>query len=501
MQVQEIDVDLYNYHPLGHTDKTDIIVRHEYIDNRHFHIHLDYHIPLDHLLVRKVEIEILIYYRKYQQKQIIAIDLLEKRITDSPNHCSFSYEVEVPDGIEIESAKKPVIVYPQYNLAPTPEDIRKCSLAEFNDRFYKNTYIYHALPTNIYAVGIREGIIYMYNEAFSSYFEIIEVIRFHVQILLTFFSEGRKNKTFAFLICADDGYMEGFYSSLGTMRYREKIADYSGASPEGQTKGPLSPPPAAYPAPEVLLSGASPPYRRIQPEALQENEYAMLHKAKWVLAMSNKLDVPYTIDVVDRHYFYCSLSHDFRSFHRGIPFQNKKNKIVYAGRLHNSSRFNFLRKRELTEGLTGDLTEGATPLGDLTQREYFYSDAVSKENVVAEKGKWIESREMVEYKYILDMDGNACTWDATAWKLNSGSVLMKVESGWRQWFYDSFHPWTHYVPIADDFSDLQEKYHWCETHPEECERMVSNAKDFFQEVYRFSNVVEYTRNALSRLFS
>ena len=201
--------------------------------------------------------------------------------------------------------------------------------------------------------------------------------------------------------------------------------------------------------------------------------------------MSNKIDVPYTIDIVDRHYFYCSLYLDFRSFHRGIPFQNKIAKIVYAGRLHNSSRFNFLQKRDLTEGLT--------------QREYFYSDAVSKENVVAEKGKWIESQEMVEYKYILDMDGNACTWDATAWKLNSGSVIMKVESGWRQWFYNSFHPWTHYVPIADDFSDLQEKYHWCETHPAECERMISNAKDLFQSVYRFSNVVEYTRNALSKM--
>jgi hypothetical protein len=336
-------------------------------------------------------------------------------------------------------------VYPQYNLTPCPEDIRKCSLAEFNDRFYKNTYIYHALPTNIYAVGIQDGIIYMYNEAFSSYFEVISVIRFQIQVFLTFFSGG-KTKTFAFLICADDGYMEGFHTNMGTIRNREKIADYSAPKPEGQA-GPL-------PAPEVPLSPPEAAYRRIPSDKLQENEYAVLHRAKWILAMSNKIDVPSTIDIIDRHYFYCSLYHDFRSFHRGIPFKKKIPKIVYAGRLHNSSRFNFLQKRELTEGAT----EG------ITQREYFYSDAVSKENVVCEKGKWIESREMVEYKYILEMDGNACTWDATAWKLNSGSVLMKVESGWRQWFYDSFHPWIHYVPIADDFSDLQEKYHWyCST--------------------------------------
>ena len=468
MQVQEIDVDLYNYKPLGHGDKTDSIVRHKFIDHHHFDILLDYYIPLeklsDKLSNQKVEIEILVYYRKYGVKQIVTIDpssFNREQIHIFPNKCYFIYHVEVPDGIEIESAKKTLVVYPHYNLVEAPEDIRKCSLAEFNERFYKNTYIYHPLPTNIYAVGIQEGIIYMYNEAFSSYFEIIDVIKFQIQVYLTFFSSK-----FAFLICADDGYMEGFPANLGTIRNREKIADFSGAcpaKPEGQEAA----------------------CRRIPSEKLQENEYAMLHRAKWVLGMSNKIDVPYTLDIVDRHYFYCSLYHDFRSFHRGIPFQNKIAKIVYAGRLHNSSRFNFLLEREKTH--------------NKTQREYFYSDAVSKENVVCEKGKWIESKEMVEYKYILDMDGNACTWDATAWKLNSGSILFKVESGWRQWFYDSFHPCIHYVPIADDFSDLQEKYHWCEAHPAECETMISNAKDLFQEVYRFSTVVEYTRNALSKM--
>ena len=467
MQVQEIDVDIYNYKPLGHGDKTDIMVRHKFIDHHHFDILLYYPIAFEKLSNQKVgiEVEILVYYRKYGVKQIVTIDLSSfnrEQNLEFSNNCSFSYRLEVPDGIEIEPAKKPIVVYPHYNLVEAPEDIRKCSLAEFNERFSEITEIYHALPTNIYAVGIQEGIIYMYNEAFSSYFEIIAVIQFQIQVFLTFFSATSvgKRKAFAFLICADDGYMEGFPANIGTMRDREKIADFFSEERS----------------------------RRI--EKLQENEYAVLHRAKWILAMSNKIDVPYTIDIVDRHYFYCSLYHDFRSFHRGIPFQNKIAKIVYAGRLHNSSRFNFLQKRDLPPL---DLSEG------LTQREYFYSDAVSKENVVCEKGKWIESKEMVEYKYILDMDGNACTWDATAWKLNSGSVLMKVESGWRQWFYDSFHPWTHYVPIADDFSDLQEKYHWCETHPEECETMISNAKDLFQEVYRFSNVVEYSRNVLSKL--
>jgi hypothetical protein len=105
---------------------------------------------------------------------------------------------------------------------------------------------------------------------------------------------------------------------------------------------------------------------------------------------------------------------------------------------------------------------------------------------------------MLKYKYILDIDGNASTWDATAWKLNSGSVIFKAKSPWRQWFYDEYLPWIHYIPIADDFSDLQEKYQWCETHAKECERMIIRCKDLFQKVYRFSNIIHYVNTIFEK---
>ena len=106
---------------------------------------------------------------------------------------------------------------------------------------------------------------------------------------------------------------------------------------------------------------------------------------------------------------------------------------------------------------------------------------------------------MIHYKYILDIDGNSSTWDATAWKLNSGSVILKTESCWRQWFYDEYLPNVHYIEIKDDFSDLQEKYQWCESHQEECQIMIHNCKALFQKVYKYQNIMEYTKILLDKI--
>jgi hypothetical protein len=33
-------------------------------------------------------------------------------------------------------------------------------------------------------------------------------------------------------------------------------------------------------------------------------------------------------------------------------------------------------------------------------------------------------------------------------------VTIKVESGNKQWYYDDLKPWVHYVPVANNMSDL-----------------------------------------------
>jgi hypothetical protein len=78
-------------------------------------------------------------------------------------------------------------------------------------------------------------------------------------------------------------------------------------------------------------------------------------------------------------------------------------------------------------------------------------------------------------------------------------VFLKTSSGWRQWFYDEFVPGVNYIEIKDDFSDLQEKFEWCENHQEECMKMIETNKKLFQKLYRYSNIMKYTVEMLDKI--
>jgi hypothetical protein len=335
-----------------------------------------------------------------------------------------------------QAAIKPIPTY----KTPKPYHLERISRSKFNSLFDAKLV---TLPENMFAVGLIGNWAYIYNETYKEY-HMIELTIKH--ILLVAVTEDLYRK-FYFVICAHDGYLESHYLSE-TGRNKPKVIG------EDEYKGKM----------RVLMD--------------KENEYPVFHKDEYVLGMAIQNKVDKAIAVPDRYYFYLNHHNQYRSIHGGIPFASKINKMVFGGRREYGPKYNFINDRKT----------------ELNLRQYFHSPAVNKENVVAPD--WIERHEMLKYKYVIDMDGNTSTWDATAWKLNSNSVILKVESCWRQWFYDGYLPWIHYVPVANDMSDLQEKYKWCEEHQEECEKIIENAKKLFQEVYLYQNVVNRTIRTL-----
>jgi hypothetical protein len=63
-------------------------------------------------------------------------------------------------------------------------------------------------------------------------------------------------------------------------------------------------------------------------------------------------------------------------------------------------------------------------------------------------------------KFLIEIDGNANSWGFLP-KLLMGCCVLKVDSPYEQWFYKHLQPWIHYVPVANDLSDLPEKVQWC----------------------------------------
>lgn len=113
-------------------------------------------------------------------------------------------------------------------------------------------------------------------------------------------------------------------------------------------------------------------------------------------------------------------------------------------------------------------------------------------------GESVPLSEQLKYKYILDIDGFARTWDGWAWKMYSGSTVLSVDSPWESFFTRFFEPWTHYVPVANDLTDLGDKLTWCMSHDDLCYRIGQQAQARAKDVYKPEFVARHAARELRR---
>lgn len=90
----------------------------------------------------------------------------------------------------------------------------------------------------------------------------------------------------------------------------------------------------------------------------------------------------------------------------------------------------------------------------------------------------------LKYKYLISAEGNDVA-SGLKWMLYSNSLVLMPKPTIVSWFMeDHLVPYVHYVPIKDDWSDLEEKYNWCQENPKKCILIVKNANIYVQ---RFIN--------------
>ena len=81
----------------------------------------------------------------------------------------------------------------------------------------------------------------------------------------------------------------------------------------------------------------------------------------------------------------------------------------------------------------------------------------------------------------IDIDGNVNSW-GLLWKLLSGSCIIRVDSGRRQWYHNRLKPWVHVIQVQQDLSDLIQKIEWCLNNRRECAEIASRGKALATEV-------------------
>lgn len=50
------------------------------------------------------------------------------------------------------------------------------------------------------------------------------------------------------------------------------------------------------------------------------------------------------------------------------------------------------------------------------------------------------------------------------------------------WFYGTIKPYVHFIPVAEDFSDIFTQLEWAKTHDEQCKEISENARQLAAEV-------------------
>jgi len=321
--------------------------------------------------------------------------------------------------------------------------INEINRQEFNRMFSTDIIV---LPGNVYAVGIHYGKIYITDDR-RKIFEYQYLIRDLIPFIGKHIYPKLNKKNLYFLYSLSDGYGERL--SLG-----DHVRYYFPSQKEFINNQ------------EIVLNS--------------KGEFPLLHYKKYILACCKLKKEKYTIAIPDSFFISSSGQRNLKEridlIRDKIPWESKKNIAIWRGNPKNGTPNNFVDNKY-----------------SINQRTYFVelfkSGQLQNINYLEDK---TSHEQMTAYKYLIDIDGWSNTWDATIWKLYSGCIMLKVGGVWEQWYYHKLKEWIHYIPVKDDFSDLNEKILWCIANDDECRQITKNAYDFVKNELTLEKAINYT---------
>ncbi|OLO04276.1 glycosyl transferase family 90 [Salinicola socius] len=105
---------------------------------------------------------------------------------------------------------------------------------------------------------------------------------------------------------------------------------------------------------------------------------------------------------------------------------------------------------------------------------------------------YLSIEEQLQYQFVLSLEGKDVATNLK-WILSSNSLCLMPTPRYETWFMEgTLEPYVHYVPLADDCSDLEAKMDYYTAHPEEAEAIVRNAN---------SHVAQFLDGRRERLIS
>lgn len=100
-----------------------------------------------------------------------------------------------------------------------------------------------------------------------------------------------------------------------------------------------------------------------------------------------------------------------------------------------------------------------------------------------------------EWKYLLDIEGNgySARLKLLLW---SNRIIFIADRPYKEFFYQFLIPWTHYIPVKQDLSDLETNYMIIEKDKKLQENIKDNIRIFCERYLTRSAAVKYLSNLL-----
>ena len=107
-------------------------------------------------------------------------------------------------------------------------------------------------------------------------------------------------------------------------------------------------------------------------------------------------------------------------------------------------------------------------------------------------------KELAGYKMIIVPEGNDVA-TGLKWALLSTSAVVMPKPRVVGWLMeDMLVPWTHFIPVEEDFSDLEEKVKWCLKNSAACEDIGLNGRCYILQFLDTQREESITLEVLKR---
>lgn len=148
------------------------------------------------------------------------------------------------------------------------------------------------------------------------------------------------------------------------------------------------------------------------------------------------------------------------------PFRGKRSGLVWRGRLHPK-----IKKERRLDFLQQFSSNRRFDIGHINGGEVFPEYRKLRMSI----------DEQLQYKYILSLEGVDVATNLK-WIMSSNSLCFSQRLKYETWYMEGLlQPGVHFVEIADDFSDVEEKIDYYERHPEEAEQIIANANAYTRQ--------------------